>query len=277
MAILAVGSGFLDRINISLDSGAQAAAEAPVPQVPVAPDATQTQAAAAALAAIEQATQRVAVPAPAPENVADQLAALLNESTAEPDVEVTRAQGFSIGTLEQARDVGLGEEPQADTTQASDGAVSTDFFAAARANLARDRQCIDELNGLATQARVYFPSGGLNADQTGKEQARLLGLLAQNCPGVTIQVEGHSDPSGDPVINQRLSLERAEAVVTRVVASGIDPSLFAAVGRGDTMPSLTTGPQPAAYYDRRVEFKVIETAQNASFTAPSLGAQGSTF
>lgn len=264
VAILAVGSGFLDRINIALDGGDAPAAEAPA----ALPEADPVAAALAAVEAVDPAPE----PQAAPANVADQLAALLEQGPA-ADVEVTRAQGFSIDTLQEATDVALAADPA--TPQAETGPVSTDFFAAAQANLARDRQCIDELKGLAVQARVYFPSGGLNADRNGIEQARLLGLLAQQCPGVTIQVEGHSDPSGNPVINQQLSLERAEAVITRVVASGVDASLFAAVGRGDTVPSLTTGPQPAAYYDRRVEFSVIETPINASFTAPAFGASTS--
>lgn len=266
VAILAVGSGFLDRINISLDGGNDAVAEAPVE--PVADPA------AAAVAAVEPVAP-VDEPVAPPEDVADQLAALLDDTSAASDIEVTRSQGFSIDTLEQARDVALGVEPA--TPQAQTGSVDATFFAAAQANLARDRQCIDELRVLATQARVYFPSGGLTADQNGIEQARLLGVLAQQCPGVTIQVEGHSDPSGDPVINQRLSRERAEAVVGRVVASGLDRSLFTAVGRGDTVPSLVEGPQPAAYYDRRVEFVVVENATNASLTTPTFGAGASNF
>jgi hypothetical protein len=108
-------------------------------------------------------------------------------------------------------------------------------------------------------------------------QTRVLGLLAQQCLGVSIRVEGHSDPSGDPVINQRLSLERAQPIVTRVAASGIDASLFDAVGRGSAVPSLVSGAESSAYYDRRVGFSIVETAQLASFVAPTFGAAESQF
>ena len=108
-------------------------------------------------------------------------------------------------------------------------------------------------------------------------QARVLGLLAQQCLGVSIRVEGHSDPSGDPVINQRLSLERAQSIVTRVVASGIDASLFDAVGLSSAVPSLISGAESSACYDRRVEFSIVETAQLASFVAPTFGVAESQF
>ncbi len=279
VAILAVGSGFLDKINVSFGDET-----AEVEPAQLTEELSPAAAAVAAIEPIEAEPVTVAPPVEVvaaeseqnPEDVAAQLAALLEASNApEPVVEVTRTQGFSVDTLQAATDVALGAEPGADAT--STGPVGSDFFAAAQANLARDRQCIDDLKSLASQARVYFPSGGLTAEQSGIEQARLLGVLAQHCPGVSIQVSGHSDPSGNPVINQRLSLERAEAVITRVAASGIDASLFVAVGRGDTVPSLVSGPQPASYYDRRVEFAVVETPVQASFVAPSFGAAGTNF
>lgn len=192
------------------------------------------------------------------------MTALLAGPVAE-EAGVTRAQGFSVDILEQTTDAAMVAatpevSPQAPVTQASSGQISADFFSAAQANLDRDTRCVAELNALSAQAKVYFPSGGLTGEQTGISQARVLGLLAKQCPGVVIEVSGHSDPSGDPVINRRLSLERAEAVITRVGASGIDTSLFVAVGRGSDVPSNTTGPQDDAYYDRRVEFAVLETA-----------------
>ncbi len=270
VAIIAVGSGFLDRINISFDGGREeAAVQAPVVAEPTAAEA--------ALAAVEPVAPAVVTPEPEPEDAAAQLAALLTESNADLEgVEVTRNQGFSLDTLEQATDTAIGAAAAAQP-EVNSGPVGADFFAAAQANIARDRQCIDDLRTLAGQARVYFPSGGLTGEQSGIEQARLLGILAQQCPGVRIQVEGHSDPSGNPVRNQQLSLERAEAVITRVVSSGVDASLFVAVGRGDNVPSLVSGPQPSSYYDRRVEFSVVESAQQASFVAPSFGAPGTNF
>ena len=74
---------------------------------------------------------------------------------------------------------------------------------------------------MADQARVYFPSGGLTADQGGIEQGRLLGLIAQNCSGVQLRVEGHSDQTGDPAAHLRLSEAREQEVIKRLGASGV--------------------------------------------------------
>jgi outer membrane protein OmpA-like peptidoglycan-associated protein len=195
------------------------------------------------------------------------------------DVDVTRSVGFSIDTLEQARDGALGVDVGVEPTgaQPKNDSVGVDFFAAAQADLARNTQCIDDFRVLASRPRIYFPSGGLTGAQDRIGQARVLGLLAQQCPSVSIRVEGHSDPSGDPVINQWLSLERAQSIVTRVVASGIDASLFDAVGLSSAVPSLISGAESSACYDRRVEFSIVETAQLASFVAPTFGAAESQF
>ncbi|MCI5110428.1 MAG: OmpA family protein [Marivita sp.] len=137
------------------------------------------------------------------------------------------------------------------------------FFAAAQAKLAQDASCVDDLRVLASEARVYFPSGGLTADDAGMAQARLIGLVAQDCPNVEIVVEGHSDPSGDPAANLRLSQQRADSVLQRIAASGIDTTRFRSVGLGSQQPSRITGTESAAFYDRRVEFEIREVSQRA--------------
>lgn len=155
--------------------------------------------------------------------------------------------------------VSISPVPQSDPT-ADPGA----FFAAAQANLAQDRSCIEDLRVLANEARIYFPSGGLTGEDAGFAQARLIGVVAQDCPQVEIIVEGHSDPSGDPTANLRLSQQRADAVLNRLGAAGIDVSRFSAVGLGSAEPSGITGPQSNAYYDRRVEFEIREVTQAAA-------------
>lgn len=143
------------------------------------------------------------------------------------------------------------------------------FFAAAQANLAQDQSCVEDLRVLASETHIYFPSGGLTAEDAGMAQARLIGLVAQDCPNVEIVVEGHSDPSGDPNANLRLSQKRADVVIKRIAASGIDVTRFRSVGLGSQQPSRITGPQSAAYYDRRVEFEIREASARAGLPVPS--------
>lgn len=144
------------------------------------------------------------------------------------------------------------------------------LFASGQAAADDAARCMDDLRNLTAQAVVYFPSGGVTADAGGVEQGRLIGLVAQSCDGVRIKVEGHSDATGDPAANLRLSEQRAQQVIQRIAASGIDTSMFFAEGAGDRRPSGVVGPQSRAFYDRRVEFSVVDNVTRVAARAPGV-------
>lgn len=161
------------------------------------------------------------------------------------------------------------EQPALERTAALTTATpSTQFFTAGGAALQAKEQCLEDLRNLTSQARVYFPSGGLTAEEAGIEQGRLIGMVAAACPGVQIRVEGHSDPSGDPAANLRLSEARAQQVIQRIGAGGINTSMFFAEGMGDRKPSGVIGPKPSSFYDRRVEFSVVEEVTRVAVRTP---------
>ena len=85
-----------------------------------------------------------------------------------------------------------------------------------------------------------------------------------------ITVIGHTDRLGSPAYNQRLSMQRAQAVKDYLVSSGrIDPAKVSAVGRGESEPvtkpaDCKGGKQSVKLIaclqpDRRVEIEVVGT------------------
>lgn len=137
--------------------------------------------------------------------------------------------------------------------------------AAAREDAAR---CMDDLRDLTADAVVYFPDGGVEPDPAGIEQARLIGLVAQSCDGARIMVEGHSGASRDPATSRAFGERRAQQVIDRVAATGIDTSMFMAHGARHRTPSGVVGSESTASYDRRVEFSVVDPATPAAVRAP---------
>lgn len=143
------------------------------------------------------------------------------------------------------------------------------FFDIQQEALTANTFCGEDLNALANTTRIYFPEGGTAADPTGLIKARLMGQILSECPGYAVNVEGHSDPSGNSQINLQLSQKRAESVIARLSSAGINTSRFVAVGMGDQTPSNVTGPESAAYYDRRVEFQLVKLVEGIETASAS--------
>ncbi|MEO0939898.1 MAG: OmpA family protein [Pseudomonadota bacterium] len=211
------------------------------------------------------ATPVAAVPVPAPAPTPAPLAV----PTPAPVDAVARNQTTGLLDLETAPRAGAPASPARDRQRAAAAAAAAapTFDSGAAFQTAR-AQCIEDLRSIADATRVYFPSGGTSADAVGIEQGRLIGLIAQGCSDVRIRVEGHSDASGNPQNNLRLSRARAEEVIERIGASGIDTSMFFAEGMGSSQPSGLTGPEPRAFYDRRVEFRVVDEAVRTASRSP---------
>jgi OOP family OmpA-OmpF porin len=70
---------------------------------------------------------------------------------------------------------------------------------------------------------------------------------------VEVQVTGHTDRVGSDADNDRLSLQRAEAVRTMLIQRGINSNFLRAVGRGEREPLIPTPDEQAEPRNRRVE------------------------
>ncbi|HET7408935.1 MAG TPA: OmpA family protein [Paracoccaceae bacterium] len=73
--------------------------------------------------------------------------------------------------------------------------------------------------------------------------------------GLRFAVEGHTDSSGSPEYNLKLSKARAASVVAYLVGHGIAPDRLKSAGFGETRPRLTDPWHPD---NRRVETRRIE-------------------
>jgi OOP family OmpA-OmpF porin len=76
-------------------------------------------------------------------------------------------------------------------------------------------------------------------------------------PDVRVEVGGHTDNSGSPSVNAKLSNGRAQSVVDYLVAKGIAPSRLKAKGYGSTQPIADNKTAEGRHQNRRVELKKL--------------------
>jgi outer membrane protein OmpA-like peptidoglycan-associated protein len=75
-------------------------------------------------------------------------------------------------------------------------------------------------------------------------------------PGLSVDVEGHTDSTGSDDYNQRLSERRAQAVRDYLVAQSIKSANVTAKGFGESHPVTTNDTSVGRQQNRRVELIV---------------------
>jgi outer membrane protein OmpA-like peptidoglycan-associated protein len=85
---------------------------------------------------------------------------------------------------------------------------------------------------------------------------RLAKLIADHPEYVHVSVEGHADDRGPDNFNQKLSEDRARAVMEFLVKQGISQDRLSSMGFGSTRPLVDKKSEYALLLNRRVEFTV---------------------
>ncbi|MGV7209618.1 OmpA family protein [Oxalobacteraceae bacterium A2-2] len=91
----------------------------------------------------------------------------------------------------------------------------------------------------------------LRAD--GQPVVAEIGKLLKQQPELKLSIEGHTDNSGNAAHNKQLSRQRAETVLARLVAGGIDPARLSAAGYGAEQPLADNASEEGRARNRRVE------------------------
>jgi OmpA-OmpF porin, OOP family len=74
-------------------------------------------------------------------------------------------------------------------------------------------------------------------------------------PGLSVEIQGHTDNVGNAEYNQKLSEQRAQAVKDFLVERGIDPSRLTVKGYGMYDPAVSNDTEEGRAFNRRVYFK----------------------
>lgn len=104
---------------------------------------------------------------------------------------------------------------------------------------------------------VYFQSGS-STELTASSAAVVRQILEElgRRPAPELVITGHTDAVGSDDLNDRLSLQRAQTVITFLSRNGIAAAQMSAVGRGRRDLAVQTAKEVAEAANRRVEITI---------------------
>jgi outer membrane protein OmpA-like peptidoglycan-associated protein len=129
-------------------------------------------------------------------------------------------------------------------------------------------QTRDSARGLiVNMSDVLFDTGSYTLKPGAREKlAKISGIVLAH-PGLSLQIEGHTDSVGTDEFNQQLSERRADSVRDFLAEQGVPASSITARGFGKTQPVASNDTVEGRQRNRRVELVVNGEAIGNSATA----------
>ena len=118
-------------------------------------------------------------------------------------------------------------------------------------------ECQTRFSVISTTGAIYFKTGSAELDHASDPLLDSVAEISNRCPGLRIEVSGHTDSVGNPNANMDLSVQRARSVVSFLVQRGVSQGRITAAGFGDTRPIAPNNTEFNRAKNRRIEFRVI--------------------
>ena len=214
------------------------------------------------------------------------------EGTYDPDHQlIAKKVMFSKGSLNTAKQIDAGLNPVNEQVAAAQDQIKSDRrdIDQSQQDITKNSQDIDTTKqGLATTTEatatntqgvthanqrfttldqyetkgnitVNFANGKATVNKKDKDALTDFVKSAADTPGFMIEVQGFASTSGSAALNQRLSAERADAVLAIIQQTGVVPMtrILAPAAMGTTNPVSTDHTRSAQAENRRVVVTIV--------------------
>lgn len=109
---------------------------------------------------------------------------------------------------------------------------------------------------LSMPGSVSFAVGSATLSPDAQATLALVARVLVEYRQSVVSVHGHTDDTGNPAANQRLSEQRALSVARYLMAAGVAANRLLAVGHGFARPLVANTSDEARERNRRVELKI---------------------
>lgn len=118
------------------------------------------------------------------------------------------------------------------------------------------KNCQGEVDTAVAGKVILFNTGTAALDRASAPLLEAVAVSLKKCADASIEIAGHTDLTGRPEANQRLSEARANAVAAALEARGVSRARLAPKGYGETHPKAPGVSDAANAANRRIEFIV---------------------
>lgn len=198
-------------------------------------------------------------------------ARMISEAQAE-DARRAREEA-QIATMREAESQRTAEQAQVEAQQAralAASSVTEAELARREAELAVEqantlRRQLENLQLRQTESGVVVTLGDV-LFQSGETELRAEAMeslvevvdLLQSEPDKFIRIEGHTDSTGNPDTNLRISQQRADSVLEALVSLGVDAARITSMGMGQDFPIASNDSEEGRAQNRRVDVILLD-------------------
>ncbi len=117
--------------------------------------------------------------------------------------------------------------------------------------------CVGRFEILSRTDNINFTSGSATLDPDSFFLLDSIVDIVRRCPGLRVEVGGHTDDLGSDATNLRLSQRRAASVSEYLTTKGADPAQITPTGYGEARPAFSNDSPDNRRRNRRIEFAVL--------------------
>jgi OOP family OmpA-OmpF porin len=117
--------------------------------------------------------------------------------------------------------------------------------------------CLGRFEILSRTGNIFFATASARLDDNSDRLLDQLYDIISRCPGMVIEIGGHTDSDGSDATNDALSLRRAQAVEVYLERKGVPAARMQVKGYGETQPFVPNTSAENKARNRRIEFKVV--------------------
>ncbi|MFZ1727683.1 MAG: OmpA family protein [Albidovulum sp.] len=128
-------------------------------------------------------------------------------------------------------------------------------------------ECAADINALLSEHKINFEPGSAQIAADAKGTIDKLAELMKDCSDFPMEIGGHTDSQGREEMNLTLSRDRAHAVVAALMSRRVLTGNLTSEGYGETQPIGDNGTEAGREANRRIEFRLLDTAAQVTNTA----------